>query len=215
MFGENVNALAENIAGCVQKHLTQNIKEDAFPSMMAEVHSLAEAESKNSLTKEELSHMDCKTGCSTCCRVNVPVLLPEAYAIVFWIKENMPVQLPAVEQKLQKLYRDISYLDDDERVIVNRPCAFLDNDGGCSIYPVRPLICRSVTSADAAACRDSVTLPLFGENATVPMNIKQRNIMETAFLALADALDSNRYDSRSREITPAVLKIIQADGYIS
>lgn len=44
-----------------------------------------------------------------------------------------------------------------------------------------------------------------GEEISIPMHTKQKQIMDTAFKALARAMESMKQDSKSMEITESVL----------
>ena len=59
---------------------------------------------------------------------------------------------------------------EEERIMARQPCAFLDGSGSCSIYPVRPLLCRSITSTDADACREALSMLALGENQPISYN---------------------------------------------
>jgi len=61
----------------------------------------------------------CKAGCSDCC-VNIAVFPVEWYAITLWLEAH-----------------GFAFLDLPDA----HHCVFLKN-GGCGIYPIRPLICR-------------------------------------------------------------------------
>src|SRR5690606_31118908 len=43
-----------------------------------------------------------------------------------------------------------------ERHSPDLPCVFLGEAGKCTIYPVRPLVCRAVNSLNAEECRDNL-----------------------------------------------------------
>ncbi len=66
-------------------------------------------------------------------------------------------------------------------------------------------LCRSVTSADKNACKDAIAMVALGEEISIPMHTKQKQIMDTAFKALARAMESMKQDSKSMEITESVL----------
>ena len=100
--------------------------------------------------------------------------------------------------------------DEEERIASNIKCVFLGSDDECIIHDVRPFACRSVTSADANACKSAMRMTLFDEYTLVPMNIKHKSINDSAFIGLAEALSERGLDGSSSEITSAVLKYLNA-----
>jgi uncharacterized protein len=71
----------------------------------------------------------CMAGCIGCCQAGLSVSNVEARRIGDWLLEN-----PAVAAKII-----------DRTQMLDNPdyCSLLDSAGSCSIYDVRPLICRS------------------------------------------------------------------------
>ncbi len=95
----------------------------------------------------------CRRGCSTCCQAKVLVLAPEVLRIGDYLRKNKSAE------ELAKLLERICETDTKTRGLSRAAraekhisCPLLDTDGGCSIHDVRPLVCRSWTSYDAAAC---------------------------------------------------------------
>jgi Fe-S-cluster containining protein len=182
---------------------------DKTASVMANILKIAEEKVASAVTDEELKHMACHKGCSTCCQVNVAVLPPEAVSIAEFLREKLsPGEIQELREKMHSLLNEIKYLTDDERLFVNKKCAFLTDAGSCGIYPVRPLLCRSVTSADAEACRAAITMVALDRGVMVPMNISQKTIMDSAFKAAAEGLEAAGINSASREITDAVADLL-------
>jgi Fe-S-cluster containining protein len=165
----------------------------------------AERELADRLDPAESAHIACRAGCGTCCRVNVAVLFPEAVAILEYAGGHFPPQeMARLKSRVDDLYRSVRWLDDEERLFLRRPCAFLDEGGNCSIHPVRPLLCRSVTSTDPERCRQAVALPALGETPAVLMNLFQKTLMEAAFRGIGEALAAAGMDARGMTLTAAV-----------
>ncbi|MEC7985045.1 MAG: YkgJ family cysteine cluster protein [Myxococcota bacterium] len=72
----------------------------------------------------------CRRGCHSCCEPGLTVLKIEAYNIVEFLLEN-----PTVAERAKKLEEDDPYK--------GSRCSFLDEEGECLIYSVRPFVCRS------------------------------------------------------------------------
>ncbi len=81
--------------------------------------------------------IECKAGCSGCCHRDLTVFPVEAAAITAWIAEEQPDLSPSQAPTVSPRALQVLELDGDE------PCAMLDRQGLCRIYPVRPLICRT------------------------------------------------------------------------
>lgn len=69
--------------------------------------------------------MVCQKGCFQCCKADLSVSEVEWRAIKEFASDNLTT-LKKAKRKNDK-----------------NQCEFLDEDGGCLIYPVRPIICRS------------------------------------------------------------------------
>ncbi len=146
-------------------------------------------------------HIACGPGCSTCCQVNVAILAPEADLLVWQLKQKLsPNELERLRTQLDRLAVRIAGLDDDERIACRIPCPLLDDAGSCSLHPVRPLMCRAITSTSPEACREALALTGLGESRPILMNLRLQQIYQSAFLGLADALEAAGHDARSRPL---------------
>ena len=146
------------------------------------------------------SILACRAGCQDCCVVNVSITLLEGIAISRFILQWERAERAEVERKLDTLWRAVRGLEDDERLMARKKCAFLDEQGCCTIYPVRPLFCRSISSTDVEACRAAVTGVIFGEMEPVLMHQFQLQLYKTAFSAVSDGLEKAGLDGRSFQL---------------
>lgn len=146
------------------------------------------------------SLLACSPGCQDCCVVNVSITLLEGISIARFMRQWDQVDLEKTQMKLDKLWRDVRGLDDDERIMLRRRCAFLDDRGCCRIYPVRPLFCRSISSTDVKLCRAAVTGQVFGETQPVMMHQFQLQLYKTLFLGVATGLTQAGLDGRSFQL---------------
>ena len=98
----------------------------------------------------------CKTGCYYCC-FNQPVMTPpEALLIGHHVEQSFPDY-----ERLELIHRikhvvDVTNGKTPDEVAMIRyelPCIFLKN-GMCMVYKVRPAVCRTCTSIDAAHCKE-------------------------------------------------------------
>ncbi len=94
----------------------------------------------------------CAAGCAYCCHLTVEASAPEVFLIAAHLKAHLPAErLEAVKERVRQTAAAVRGLSPTERVRAAVPCALLVQ-GQCSVYPARPLGCRSWNSRDARAC---------------------------------------------------------------
>ncbi len=195
---------AEQIRKLVRESLQRPPTEDQVALAMAAVVARAETDLAEKLGAEA-GHIACRAGCGACCVVHVGVLFPEVITIGRYLHQHLEGgQRRRLADKLEELDRDTRWLDEEERILVRRPCVFLDEQGCCGIYPVRPLLCRSVTSTDPEDCREALTAPVFGAEAPVLMNLLQKSLMEAAFSGVGKALADLGLDARGMRLSTSL-----------
>jgi len=82
--------------------------------------------------------LSCAVGCSSCCHRRFSVFAIEAESIRHWLRASRSVSEeghPAVSAP--ETSPSLPVIHDAE------PCGFLDQQGSCRIYPVRPVLCRT------------------------------------------------------------------------
>lgn len=162
------------------------------------------------------SHVACGPGCGACCVLNVAVLIPEAVAIAWFLQRRLSVEeMDGLRTRLQDLITRTRWLDDEERLFLRAPCAFLDEQGSCMIHAVRPLLCRAITSTDAKTCRDAITMVPLDGMASVEMNLFQKQLADIVYCELAKTLEELGLDHRPRRLSSAVLAMLDEPELIS
>ncbi|HCW93209.1 MAG: YkgJ family cysteine cluster protein [Flexistipes sinusarabici] len=192
----------------------ENSETISSPSEVKFQHLLHDAEKIILENRQEarLENIDCKKGCGYCCILNIPVLPPESNNIFHFIKSNFSSQeLKNVKKKIDSYGFQIKNLDDEERIVCRKPCIFLSDEESCSIYPVRPILCRSVTSTSASKCKQALESVVMGNENTVLMNTFIKDLYKSLFLALSDFLSSRNLPDKSVEITQAVKKSLNSE----
>lgn len=85
-------------------------------------------------------YLRCRRGCDACCRTARTAWAVEVAHVARFVES-----MPAARREALRARRD------HPEVRAGRRCVFLDDDGGCAVYPARPVICRThgpaVTSA--------------------------------------------------------------------
>lgn len=181
----------------------------ASPQRLAELYLQCE-DLLDTYHPERADRLACEAGCGACCIVNVAVLWPEVVAILEHLEAD-GVDLRQLEGRLDMIWTRIRGVDDEDRVCMRQPCVFLDKQGGCAIYPVRPLLCRSITSTDAASCRESFNANLYNESRAVEMNLFQKELYDAAYLGLSRGLEEEGLDGRGFELTGLLRHLLKND----
>lgn len=87
----------------------------------------------------------CRRGCSACCTLAVHCTFPEALAIARDLAGSIAEE---VSRHAHRLLETASACSDLKQYLQRKrqlgPCPFLDNEGACSIHPLRPLACRAL-----------------------------------------------------------------------
>ncbi|MBN1956812.1 MAG: YkgJ family cysteine cluster protein [Desulfuromonadales bacterium] len=179
--------------------------QDPVSSLLAELRSIhLDADSLLRLNSENSHLIACRAGCAHCCVVNVSISLLEGLAITEFIRQLDEDERERLFFSLDRLWIRIRGLDDDERLALKQPCAFLDDQGHCTIYPVRPLFCRGVTSTDPEVCRSAVVSKLYGEFQPILMHHYQRQLYATLYLGIGEGLGRAGLDDRSFQLSGLV-----------
>jgi Fe-S-cluster containining protein len=144
----------------------------------------------------------CAPGCSFCCYLPVDVLAPEAFRIAAHLKQT---RSPAELAEL--VYRLAAPGGHDPGT---HPCVFLDQ-GRCSIYEVRPMVCRGYNSLSKERCEafyHDASVDLKGAKDRVAGGVAEA--MEDGIIAGLNALG---LDAQWYELPSAVLRALETtDG---
>lgn len=148
----------------------------------------------------------CGPGCSGCCTLNVGTLAVEGAVAAAWLRERLvPGDRAPAAARLLVFHEHVRWLEDRQRVGERLACPLLDHDGRCTVHPVRPLACRSVSSLDAAECAEALAGSAEGEDAPlVRMDLAQQALYAEALAALAEALARRGLDARTRDVSGMV-----------
>jgi len=102
--------------------------------------------------------LDCKKGCSyCCCKPGVLVSVPEFVRILDHVRTAFSAdEISVLAQRARVYAAQMQGRNFNEFVDDSVPCPFLD-EGRCSVYAIRPLVCRGYNSTSVDACRDAST----------------------------------------------------------
>ncbi|HMS82948.1 MAG TPA: YkgJ family cysteine cluster protein [Nitrospira sp.] len=134
----------------------------------------------------------CQKGCAACCRMLVPLSVPEAFAVHDWVRSRPAEQqgrivarfaeakvrllAKGVWQQLSELCEVSDHTSDEVADEVNHryyalrmACPFLEEEA-CTIYDERPAACRELlVTSPADQCDDLIANPV--ETVPTPMRI--------------------------------------------
>jgi Fe-S-cluster containining protein len=202
----------EKYSGQVQRTAVERLSAATGPDDLVKMMEMVTygAEGELAAHGDGGKHIACRAGCGTCCAVNVAVLFPEVIAIVDFVRTKMaPEKQRVIVRRVAELFRKVSCLDEEERISLRQSCAFLDEVGSCSIYPVRPLICRAITSIDAQDCEEALHAVTTGMEHPIYMNMFQKSLMEETFIAVAEGLTQLGFDDSSGQLTVGVQRLLE------
>ena len=156
--------------------------------------------------------LECREGCSYCCLLKVDAKAHEIFLIVDYIDDNFTTN--EKEELIQRLHESadrIAPLTAQEHLTSNIPCGLLVNDS-CSIYPVRPSLCRKFHSTSQEICIESYERPT---DNTVPssedpdLDIAAR----AAIIGYDEGLKKSKLDLTVYEINKALLYALNDQTY--
>ena len=137
--------------------------------------------------------VSCRRGCHFCCRQNVTIWDAEAELIANYCKEKgIPISKAYLEQQLRYGWREVAQ-EDCAR------CVFL-KDGECSIYPVRPLMCRKYHVVSPPELCDPVKYPA-SEGHTVAVSVHTLPEIEASAFA-GVMVDKHKYGRLPEMLLP-------------
>jgi Fe-S-cluster containining protein len=98
----------------------------------------------------------CREGCSyCCCKPGVLVTIPEVLRILAHVRETIdPRRLAELKARAARYVAQLHGRHFNDPVSDSIPCPLLV-EGRCSVYDIRPLVCRGFNSASAEACRNA------------------------------------------------------------
>jgi Fe-S-cluster containining protein len=147
----------------------------------------------------------CRAGCPHCCVLTVTVLLPEAAAIALHLVGTLTFEeLSGLAARLDRQRRLVRWMEDGERFRRQHRCPFLDEHDRCVIHPVRPLVCRAITSLDSRLCQEALDPMTLEAPGAVPMDMVRKTVMEDAFRALVRVQAACGWGTRGIELSAGV-----------
>ncbi|WP_368030326.1 YkgJ family cysteine cluster protein [Arcobacter sp. s6] len=164
----------------------------------------------NETTKQNIA---CSKGCSHCCNTRVEITEPEAVFIYSYIKDNLnQEQQNAIFSKIKEITNITSQMQTtDDHIKLQIPCIFLNNQI-CSIYEIRPFICREFHSVDLESCLNCYNK--LEKNAGALESNKIKDSYYRIFRKYMHIYRENKLQISGNEFLSSLLKIHETPNYI-
>jgi uncharacterized protein len=195
-LNSQVEATLQQQRAATMEALQANRGKAAVVQLAEQVHSGMSAAIDGLPTKAQHA---CAPGCSFCCYLPVDVLAPEAFRIAAHLQQTRsPGELTALVYGLGV---------HAQQAFGVRPCVFLA-DGYCSIYEVRPMVCRGYNSLSKERCEAFYHDPTIDLRGTKdPIAGRLAEAMEDGFIS---GLTTLGLDAQWYELASAVLRALEA-----
>lgn len=121
-----------------------------------ELAGIARSSFEESLRRDLLPTLEvppaCRRGCAWCCHSPVRASIAEAVSLAAYIlTAKTAEERERIRARLDVYVGEASGLAAKDRLLFKKPCPFLE-DGECSVYPVRPMICAGFLSPTPEGC---------------------------------------------------------------
>jgi Fe-S-cluster containining protein len=172
--------------------------------------------------------LPCKDGCSACCSQFFEISEGEALYILYYVslqsidfqqkaKESLDIAFSRFVHEFASFYQSHfkysdtelfdyeAYFNDPIRFEIRIPCPFLSVQGSCTIYPARPIICRTTGSSyttldDCGEICEIIPSSLKSHQWQADLRHFQDRIWSFSELSLLDRDDSSNSPFDSDEI---------------
>lgn len=149
----------------------------------------------------------CAAGCAHCCRLRVEASMPEVLLIAQTVQQRSAAEQEALIRRLQAriAVEDAPLAASAASLssllpLPQQDCAFLAHQR-CSIYAVRPAVCRKAHSLSLASCQHGATV--------IPQDLALLLDSEALIKGVAHAYAQWQLDAAPRELSRAVLAVLQ------
>ena len=139
---------------------------------------------------------ECKPGCTHCCNARVEVSDAEALYIARHVRQMPAKERFQVLERLRLKAAESSNVTLPGKKPKLKPCAFL-RDGLCSIYSLRPAVCRKAHSLSVQACESGAS--------HIPQNLTRVVQCEALSVGINQAYKSIGLSASRYELSAAVL----------
>jgi len=180
----------------VEKDTVRNLRENRRVEFAVQFSSHAQKQvdqARDEVVRKGV-RFDCKKGCAWCCHFAVDAFPQEAFRIARELKTrgDTAASVSALETYVERT-KDIASFRR------NVPCPFLV-DAACSIYTVRPMMCRKCNSLDVEKCKDP--------DAVVPENPELTHKTGAIMHGTINGYARNKLSTQARGLAASVLRAL-------
>lgn len=199
-FEAEVNSAARRLT---RKLLGDGVSGPALDQLVATICTLAVgAVAAGNRVQPDKRALACQVGCTYCCYMYATASVPEILVILGHIITNLTEQeLGALKARVAATDKITHNLDGYGRLLAGVPCPLLV-DGKCSVYSVRPLVCRGYNSYNWAACADNSRRSRVWKD--IPHNLVRRNSHSAALDGMLAGLGDVGLAGGSLELVAAL-----------
>lgn len=138
-------------------------------------------------------HFDCKAGCSYCCSLRVAATPPEVFLIARHLKKLPTASLSELIERLKTRSEAARGVLTEDFFL---PCTMLA-DGQCTIYSIRPVMCRKYLSLDVEECKKP--------DASAPENHEMAMLSSALIFGTSQAYARAKLSNQIHELGQALL----------
>ncbi len=202
-----MNAFLERSYNETTKELQSAKTKEELKTAYSRAHKKLDEVFATELSDSEMT-IACCAGCYYCCHVKVDVQPGEIFLIADFIRGRFSAAKQAnVLNKAQENWKKIEPMTFDQQCDAGLPCPLLD-EGKCSVYSVRPSVCREAHSLRAEPCKKFLENPESNENFAgqilgVKIATSCTNVGASAAFELAG------YDSQPYDLNAVLIQALQ------
>jgi len=155
--------------------------------------------------------LHCKKGCSyCCCKPGVLTTIPELLRILDHVRSTFRTnELSELNDRARRYATQIEGRNFNDPTDQSVPCPLLV-DGCCSVYEVRPLVCRGYNSTSVDACRNAHE----DSTARVPIFAVLKDVTDGATVGAAQCLEAAGFNDSLVDLGSALqIALAAGDGF--
>ena len=155
--------------------------------------------------------LDCKEGCCyCCCKPGVLTSIPDLLRILNYLRSTLAAEaMSALGERARAYSAQMKGRNFNDAVNESVPCPLL-LDSRCSVYEVRPLVCRGYNSTSVDACRRAHE----DVNVGVPIFSVLKDVTDGATVGTAQRLEAEGLNDALVDLGTALsIALSAADGF--
>ena len=153
----------------------------------------------------------CKRACNYCCHLRVNALAPEVASIKDFIEQEFsPEEKEQTLNSLSDFLTKVGPMSVFDRYMRPNLCP-LNKNGECTVYDVRPLVCRGHHSYSLPECVRGYEN--WRSNVPITLNTMRSRCTDAILKAMEDVMAFCKIDARSLELPEALTLALSVDDF--